>query len=411
MADLIITTKKPRATSAAEQREALENAFDLQAVQPETPDDIAIENLMSEFASVTLAEVKTYRVLPNNKLEYICAQHPNEFRFDDLRDEYGGGKFRVFIYGIEDGKKVLKASPQFDVAKPREKPMQQFQQQNNGNSDMAQIMASAMQGLGQMMMQGFEGMGKLIAESRPAATAPVDPMVMQQQFLQQMVTMKQLFDKPAPVEDKNILEKSLDMLQRGIEMGKGMSEVRGEASSTDVLLETVKSLGPVFMQGMAMNAASHQQHAPQTQHQPQAQQLAPPIPPAAPGQNNQQTTHQESEDMGFIQKQRLQMGLNFLVDAAMRDLSPITYAELTLDMLGDDEVDTILNTENVLDHLAQIDPRINNHKLWFESLLKELKELLPEVEEPAINEETQIMQGGNSAIDASTGESSELPII
>ncbi len=366
-----VTTKPSRKISIAknENREALDSLFT--TPPDETPDDIAVDNLLLDFKAMETAEVRINRVLPNNKLAYIETVHPNEFRFDDLRDKHGGGKFRIYVYGVdEEGRKQLRASPQFDIEKPKENPVAQIAVQN-ANNDVANIVAQSMAGLGQLMIQGFENLGKMIVQNQQPQKSTAD-------ILTEMKLMKEIFSTPQvatpPAPPTDLLEKSLDMLTRGIEMGKGMSEVRGEAGTTDVLLETVKSLGPAFMQAMSQN------QAPQVQHQ-NAQPLPPPIPaPPIPPVPSATENQQGNDDMNFIQKQRLKMGLSMLVDAAERNLSTETYAEIALDNLSDDEVDELFTQENPLALFAEIEPRINQHKLWFELLINQMREML--IEEP-----------------------------
>lgn len=358
-------TKKPTnklANLSPDNALNLDNLFE--APEP-THDDMAIDNLLSEFASVESAEVKIYRVLPNNKLSYIYAVHPSEFRFDDLRDVYKGGKFRTFIYGVEEGKKVLRASPQFEVEKVAEVEAPQIQQNNDINM------------LGQMMIQGFQKLGEIIVQTNANSARVVDPEEAEAKFMQKMVIMKQLFNNPQPVqqhESPDILTKSLDMLTKGIEMGKSLqAPAMGEASSTDVLLETVKGLAPVLMAGMAANQNS-QQNNQQVRPQVQAPQI-PQIPRAENPQETQPKTEGENE-MNMLQTMKLKAGLAFLVDAAQRNLDIDTYANIALDTLSDDELDEIFTNENPLEFFAQFEPRINDNKVWFEKLLNSIKEAL-----------------------------------
>ena len=362
-------TKKPTnklANLSPDNALNLDNLFE--ASEP-SHDDMAIDNLLSEFASVESAEVKIYRVLPNNKLSYIYAVHPSEFRFDDLRDVYKGGKFRTFIYGVEEGKKVLRASPQFEVEKVNEIESPAIVSQNN-DINM----------LGQMMIQGFQKLGEIIVQTSANSARIVDPDEAEAKYMQKMVIMKQLFNNPQPIqqqqhENTDFLTKSLDMLTKGIEMGKSLqAPAMGEASSTDVLLETVKGLAPVLMTALANNQNTQAQKTqiqepviPQIPHIPQIQQN--------PTIDVQIKTQGENE-MNVLQKIKLKAGLAFLVDAAQRNLDIDTYANIALDSLSDTELDEIFTNENPVEFFAQFEPRINDNKLWFEKLLNSIKEVL-----------------------------------
>lgn len=380
-----ITKKQPNKLTNIQSETAL-NLDNLFEAQEPTHDDMAIDNLLSEFASVESAEVKIYRVLPNNKLSYIYAVHPSEFRFDDLRDVYKGGKFRTFIYGVEEGKKVLRASPQFEVEKIVEVEHHQTPSQSNDINL-----------LGQMMIQGFQKLGEIIVQTSANSARIVDPDEAEAKFMQKMVVMKQLFNNQPQVhqESPDILTKSLDMLTKGIEMGKSLqAPAMGEASSTDVLLETVKGLAPVLMTALQNNQNGQANNAQRPNTNLIAEQPLPklPIPKAEIPQQNESTT-----DMNIIQKIKLQAGLSFLADAAQRNLDIDTYANIALDTLSDDELDEIFTNENPLEFFAQFEPRINEHKEWFSKLLNSIKEALTDDGLDVNNSENLIIENNIDA--------------
>lgn len=344
---------------------SLENLFDMQSSEP--VDDVAVDNLLNEFAGMESSEVKVFRVLPNNKLSYIYAVHPSEFRFDDLRDVYEGGKFRLYVYSVDtEGKKQLRSSKQYEIEKPKEKVQPQVTPAN----DVA-VLANAMM---QSMSQGFKELGNLIIQSnqnKPSLT----PEELELQFMNKMIVMKNLFQQPVqnqPVaESQSTVEKALDMLQKGIDLGKNMGEVKGESSSTDVLLETIRSFAPAVSAMVTHNAQAPVN--PQVSHVQPAPQI-PPVPMVT-----------ESNDMNMLQQQRLKMGLSFLVDAAERKLETQTYAEMALDNMSDDDIDALFSQENPVEYFAKIEPRININKEWFNSLINNMRDMLTSEPENGIN--------------------------
>ncbi len=365
----VITIKKPSKTTKPQEGElSLDNLFQIPA--DETPDDIAIDNLLNDFKASESAEVRINRVMPNNKLSYICTVHPSEFRFDDLRDIYEGGNFRLFVYGVdEDGRKQLRSAKQISVEKPKQQIQPQIAPPNND-----------MMAIAQMMANGFNELGKLIIQNQPQPVTPIDPIAMQNGFINQMLAMKQLFANPNPVaqtEPQSAVEKSLEMLTKGIELGKSMGEVRGETSATDLLLETVKSFGPAI--GSALSQApvipANIPHAI----------VAPPPLPTIPLAETNHENLTENQDMNFIKQMRLKAGLNFLVEAAKKDGDITLYADLALDNMGDEDINAFFNAENPLNDFIKIEPKINEHLEWFTRLINEMKSMLTADEDTSNN--------------------------
>jgi len=395
-----VTVKPSRKTPEPkpDNREALDALFTMPSPE-ETPDDVAVDNLLLDFKGMESAEVRIHRVLPNNKYSYIETVHPSEFRFDDLRDKHGGGNFRLYVYGLdEDGRKQLRAAPYFTVEKPKETITPQVMQQNT--SDIAQVVAQSMAGLGQLMTQGFENIGKLIIQNQQPQ---IDPMIMQQNMLQNMLTMKQLIGgDQKPVEQPGALEKALEMLQKGMELGKGLSEVKGEANTTDVLLEVIRNFGPPLMAGMA------QQQAARPPMQPTQQTPAPPIPPVPPLQpsaSNQPVP--ESDDMNMIQKQRMKMGVQFMVDAAKQNLDHLTYANLVLDTLSDEEIDALFFNPEVdpIKVLAEVNPEVAQYHEWFSGVVNEVRNALTDETPEGISEQSTLAPEQNAPDKSDIGES------
>ena len=365
MATVRKTTIEPPDLASIFEAEVTEKSFD----------EIGTENLLAELEGVEGAVTKVYRILPNNKLAWLYDCHPSEFNPDDLRDVYEGGNFVLRVYDMIDGRKTLKGTPRVSIEAPKRK-LNEHLHQAPSNNDMQNLMAT--------MMTGFNELGKLMVLNQNQNQAPalimppIDPMKMQADMMQNMLVMKQLLGgsetKTEPAQG------AIDMMLKGIELGKAMNEVRGESSSTDVLMEAVKNFGAPLMQGIMATQAQVPATAPII---PRANV---PVIPAAPLKPT------ESNEMNFIQKQKLKMSLSFLCDAAERDLSTETYAEIAIDNLSDDELIQILDNPNVVNTFIPIEPRVATHIIWLEKMVANIREMLePETDEETIDETMPII--------------------
>lgn len=66
--------------------------------------------------------------------------------------------------------------------------------------------------------------------------------------------------------------------------------------------------------------------------------------------------------------------LSSLIRAAKRESEVGAYAQIVIDELGDEQVEKLLSMPAPLDLLARIEPRLADHRAWFEALLTELRE-------------------------------------
>ena len=373
-----VTTRKPRATAQEfEPQTELESLF---AQRPDDePDGESVENLLSELQSVEGANVKIYRVLVNNKLAWIYDCHPSEFRMEDLRDVYEGGKFRVFVYNTEDGRKMLKSS-QFVFVEPKRTPA--GLPSHAPANDTAALVGAMLQG----MQAGFENLGRLIVQNQHVAPA-VDPIGMQNAMLNNMLIMKQVLGGGA--ESGSTVEKALDMFRQGMQMGKELNPAAVTSDSSDVLMEALKTIGPVLAQAAA---------------QPQAQAQAPQLP--QPVIVPQPVT----EEQNMFNTKR--MYLNLACQKAAQNADPMLYADLILDNLPESEILAFLSAPDPLTELARIEPNVMQHREWFSGLLAEINLALAESDNADLTpHEPHVITSDNSipseVLDAFNGQPSE----
>lgn len=330
----------------------------------ELPGDEAVSNLITELQSTEMASVKVYRLIPNSsKLSYVYETHPADFKISDLRDIYGGGKFRIFIHAPVDGRLVLQASPTIFVEEIKQPIATANVSQPERNSEILLI--------AQAMQEGFKQLGELIISSRPAQQ--IMPQKSTLEMLQEMAMMREILT-PANSASTNVnFEQSIGMFQKGLEMAKGLVPAPvGEATSTDVLLEAVKSLLPAIA-----NAAMNQPQVTLSQpimSQPQAELL-----PRQP----------ITEEQKMFNMRRLYLGM--LCDKAAKNADVNLYAELAMDSLTDEEILSVIDSPQPLEILAQINPRVNEHPEWFGKLIDAIKQFIdhePDILTPDENGDT-----------------------
>lgn len=108
---------------------------------------------------------------------------------------------------------------------------------------------------------------------------------------------------------------------------------------------------------------------------PQAAPAGPVAPPARAVPDNVDAAPNEGNDMHMLAQVKLKAGIGMLVNCAMQDFDPSSYAGMILDQVPAAVLDEWLSAPDVLGKLAQIDPRVANHPRWFEELLSAIMQL------------------------------------
>lgn len=328
--------------------------------QQQEPEDVALANLLADIGGIdSESRVNVYRALQSKGMKggaYLFSCHPAEFSLDKLRDAYGGGDYRVHVrsngrlvanqlVSIEEAKK-----PQPDIIMPA----------RTDSSDVTK--------LGELMMQGFQQLGQLVAQSvgRPQS----DASQTRRELLQDMVTMKQLFG-----DSRSDPSSIMEMFLRGVEFAKGDgSPPPGESTATDVLLEAMRTFGrPIAEAAMSQ--------LPKAGALPQVGVMAapgavPPLPNPAPEQSPQPAA--ANPDQLSEHDNMMRMYVAMLVNLAREQRDPSLYAELILDQAPENMIEQILALPDVTEYLAKWAPEVRRHREWVESLKAEIVQLLQE---------------------------------
>lgn len=346
--------------------------------------DDAIEKLYAMLGSSdSTLKIALYRALPNSRKQaYLCAIEADDFSLDEIKRRFGGGDFIVKGYDERsklrinqtvtiEGDPVALAPALPHSTAPAPTPL-----------DLGAL-ANMMQDNTRMML---EGLARVL---QPA------PQPSRADFLAEMAQMRSIFGNDAPREN------GVDNIMKGIELAKSITPKEGGTDGMDVLLEAVKSLAPVITNVMAKNerpARTVQPH-PQLAAQPVTQ--AHPAPaPALP----------ESDD-----DMTLKFYLGMLVGFAQQNRDTSLYADLIIDQVSEEKLMELLAMPDPVAHLGTIHEGVLTYRVWFESLINEIKPFFELTESDIADTVSENLQGNteknapktasNGAIDGLTGRS------
>ncbi len=308
----------------------------------ETADESLISVLEQLGESESGATVNVYRTVKGESDAYLCRYSPDDFSkngFDDLLSKYGGGTYRIRVYGSN---KRLMANKAITLEAPKTPAIPVVNP------------AEGMDKLANAMLEGFNKLGQLIIQQNQ----PKNDMG---EMLQNMVLMKQIVGDSA----KQPQQDQLDLFLKGIEFAKmNVPEVAKEPSGNEMLMEAASKFLPVIAAGM------QQPQMPQPQ---MPQQIQPEI-------------QQGNNDMSVQQamaRARMKAAVNFLVVQARQDSDPYPYAVMAVDNVPPEDLNTIISDENYIEFLAQFDNEVKQYPNWFNELREGIKQVLTEQEEPA----------------------------
>ena len=204
------------------------------------------EMAIAEFpSSAEDATISVNRVQLNNSLAFLFSYHPDEYSIAQLqtklRDEYGGGKFR--IRGVANKKLRINQIIHIEAPIKKTSDIIAVAPANQGQSQNDIIFA-----LMQTMNQGFQELGKLIVQSAQNNAPSYDPQEAEDRFMNRMLQMKSLFGDNAPKQGAPV-----ELFMKGIELGKELMGSTGESTTMDVVKEAIKTLGPALAGAMLID--------------------------------------------------------------------------------------------------------------------------------------------------------------
>ena len=351
------------------------------------------EMALAEFPTSDDATISVNRVQLNNSLAFLFSYHPDEYSISQLqtklRDEYGGGKFR--IRGVAGKKLRINQIIHIEALVKKPDALAIVPTQNVGQNQNDIIFA-----LMQTMNQGFQELGKLIVQSSQHNAPVYDPQEAEDRFMARMLQMKSLFGESAPKQDAPV-----ELFLKGLEFGKEIMGSAGESTTMDIVKEAIKTLGPALAGAMLIDKQkmipSPQAGAPLiprtrpsharadaipspvvVPYQPFGQ-VSPPYMGAPPLAQTQPIAHDSvNDDTNETEKMRAlikkYVGDLCIAASANEDVTP--YAQKVILDLGEDTIGDYLEEGNLIKELGNYEPQIYHHVEWFTLLSAKLEELI-----------------------------------
>lgn len=338
--------------SHAKTTEGEEGAAPEEDVPAGPPPADALSEMMAGLQGANNSRITIYRIVKNQPPSYVAECDPASFSMDDLREKYRGGEFRLYV--MKDGR--LWKNMRVFIEPPPHQPME------------AAPAASHIGDMLTVMREGFAAQASLLREAvgaRPAPTslfANADLPAIITAISGAIVALRPPAPALPPVVDTS--KSAIDMFIQGITLAK---ELREDSSPQDNsiggMLRTVLQ-SPLMAQ--AVQAATAPPAAPQ-RPAPQKQQALPNPQPTQP-QSQPQPTQPEGSDVNML---HYYYGL--LCQKAASGADPVLYAEIVLDNVDDDTLNTLLAKQPTpLDALIAEYPPAEPHRAWFATLIDTL---------------------------------------
>src|SRR5487761_1443558 len=337
------------ADELAEERPAAAQAFELDS-EP-LPPDSDLEQLLADEAADGEISCTIYRVQapPAKRLAYVAQWSGPEFSRDRLRDELGGGEFKIYLKRrgrLFSAKTLLIEAPKRAAPPPASAVPQELLAKVHSLREQLAALAA-----------------------RPASPPPET----EERMLQRMLMYKQLFaGTSSPGID---LQGIFGMVKEGIELAQKLGGGGIERTPLDILAEGIQTFGKPLADVLARKAAEDAQRAPAAAAPAPANLPAPAAvipsgaPSPSPATNGQAPPPVPAVDPRLA---NLQGYVAWLAKQAEANADPVLYADLILDQVPREELSNICAPQNWHAALA-LDPLAQKHMGWFEELRAELE--------------------------------------
>jgi len=325
-------------------------------IPEDDPDDVALANVIADLGGPGIdAKVNVYQLDTNRNKAFVRSYLPAEFSLENVQSEYGPGDYEIHVR--KDGKlatrKVLK------IATPKSAPLAPNQNNALETARIVETMQNGFKDMGTMFATALAG----LANNQPKAKSTME-------MLQEMQLMREIMggNQPAaPTADP------MQMMEIAMNLAEKIQPRQGEPGTGEVIMEAIKNFAPLLSQ-----AAQRQQAAPvmvpQLAHDPTAPQVPQGVTEQVhftPAYPQPALTEQETDEMNLARK----MYLNLLVSNAKADNDPSTYANLMLDLAGEQAALEFANDPQWFEKLCAEEPRAAEFRTWFDELRVTVLEL------------------------------------
>jgi uncharacterized protein (DUF2267 family) len=299
--------------------------------------------------------------------------------------EYGGGDYKISLTNSA-GQYLKNMQREIQIAEPVRKiePVQHRESTpQNDNLSAVASMISAMQENTRAMVDSMRDAQQRQVESTNAillqaltsgkesnqqAQTPVDMMAMFGMF-------KEVFGGKKEGD-------SFENFMQGLTLGR---ELASEGATESTLQTALKALGEPLLasvaaasaaqmpQQMAMQPNNQQQQRPPQQIAHESRQIAPVQNNAENAGNNQAQKEGEADMLRMLQQ--WQPYIQILATAAALDADKYIYAELLLDQIEPESLDTVIMNDENYEKLFIFVPNLQQFRQWFDELRKAVLDL------------------------------------
>lgn len=278
-----------------------------------------------------------------------------------LRDEYGGGDFRIAIRS--KGKYVFNRA--VSVRAPKSADFLKVNRPDNSGTEnllskMLDRLDNSKKGddtnLFLLMMQQQQESTKLLVEAMKSSQAQPDKSSTKE-LLEMMVMLKGINGD----DNKKDSGSELEMFMRGLEMGRDL----GESTTDSPLAQVAKTLGQMVTQAQIAPPPAPVPRNPQPR--PQLPASAHETKQALENSGIDLSQYPEDEQMMMLDLLPYQALLQPLMVAAQKNADPVTYADWALDQLPENLIEKYLVSDKGYNALmGKLPAQMQPFRAWFD---------------------------------------------
>lgn len=374
-----------------------EKAIETLELEPEiTPADddlVAVEEQILAAADATdqnvTWDIRIYKLdkAAGNAEEYMFSVLPSELDglFERVRDTEGTGTYRMRAYRKASGRNAVFKQKDFRIRAPM-KP----QAAPERPSELAAVLAA--------MKEQSERNERLIRELIATRPAPQEaPRGSAFDDLEKLTTIIKNLTPEAP----RTQQQPQDLTQvfvKGVEFAEkivGDKGAGGETNLWDIAKAVISNLPAVAALAQAQAQHGARPAAPKPgQQPPRPAQVkhnagAPPANPQPAQPQQPQVTDQQAAMLEMLQ---------YLITRAQRNSDPGFYADWLVENVDGEIITLMLSQPDPVSMAVVIEPRVASYRLWFDTLIAELRQLVNMQRDHALADDDATRQDATSDV-------------
>lgn len=334
----------------------------------ETPEDKLLALVSEQIGGDGDSEgsVTLFKFNDEKKREWVERMSASDFEASGIpmiAKRHGGGEYEIYVYGAN--KKIV-ARQRITISKTAT-PLRETGSGSVMSPEVLTLIEA--QKRTETMLQQLAG---AVVNSRGASFEPQSPGQSRSEWLQELLTLRQLFGAPNGGAATNPVE-----MFRGLaEVFKEMQPSDGEPSLIDQVSKFAERFGPMIQQAMQSQPGTTGLMLPSG-----AVPHAPGVPPNAvrqPQPRPQPQTQPQSGEQNamFFQQQMMKWYLQQFIDTAASNGDPYPWAAIVVEKVPEPMLRAWLAKPSLAQELATIDPRVLQFQTWFTELQGAIGEIL-----------------------------------